>query len=148
MKCDLVILNYKNYNDTIELLNSIFAGPFCKNINTIHVIDNDSRNDSLNLIIDCLPIEGEGIEVDSENGVSASFLYKTRYYDVVTYQSEYNLGYAGGNNIGLRSFLRGDSDFVVVCNNDLFFPDGQLQVFLEEATRLTDSNNIGLVGNI
>ncbi|HFQ5257525.1 TPA: hypothetical protein ACGUXQ_002761 [Vibrio vulnificus] len=149
MLVDLIILNYKNYNDTIELLNSVFSGPRISSISNIHIIDNDSKNESLAHILESLPILASEKTNVSDVNLDSITEHKTHTYNIITYQAKKNLGYAGGNNFGLKGFLSGNSDLAIVCNNDVVFPVGQLEVFIDESIKaISENENVGLVGNV
>lgn len=96
----IVILNYLNYIDTIECINSILDNKY--NINGIVVVDNGSDNESYRIL-------------NNE--------YRNNT-DVYVIKSRQNLGFARGNNIGIdyaRKKLR--ANFVLVVNNDTVFID-------------------------
>lgn len=149
MLVDLIILNYRNYEDTIELLKSIFTEPILSSIGCVHIIDNNSKNNSLENILASLPISYSKELITDDPHIDSIIEHGTSFYKVVSYQSNQNLGYAGGNNIGLKGFLSGESDVAIVCNNDLFFPEEQLSIFINESfDRLLSNKNLGLIGNI
>lgn len=96
----IVILNYLNYKDTIECIDSVLAMqyPICG----IVVVDNGSENQSYKIL-------------------------KSRYKNqnkIKVISSGANLGYAKGNNVGItyaRKYL--NSDYILVANNDTVFTD-------------------------
>jgi GT2 family glycosyltransferase len=146
---DIVILNYKNYLDTIELLNSIFFGNVNKKLSNVYVIDNASNNESLFNIKKAMHLLGLLKEVDVGNGGKLENHEVGVINDINIHfiQSKPNGGYAAGNNIGLSFFLNKCSEYVLICNNDIFFPDNQLDIFIEEANLLGEDENIGLISN-
>ncbi|NCD23122.1 MAG: glycosyltransferase family 2 protein [Spartobacteria bacterium] len=109
----VVVLNYRNFADTVACLRSLAAVPYpC--LETI-VVDNDSRNDSLARIraelgwnpADCPTVEEAEL-------VRAAALPGSRFF----VQAARNRGYAAGNNLGLRLALARDCDYALVLNND------------------------------
>lgn len=101
-KVAIVILNYLNYWDTIECLDSIeiLSYPLCG----VVIVDNGSANES------CLMIHNR---IKETKGI---FLVRAGK----------NVGYARGNNIGIRyARKRLGAEFVLVVNNDtvLIQPD-------------------------
>lgn len=96
----IVILNYLNYKDTIECVDSILdmKYPICG----VVVVDNGSENQSYKVL-------------------------KAKYNNhnkIKVISSGANLGYARGNNVGIayaRKYL--NADFVLVANNDTIFTD-------------------------
>lgn len=91
-KVSIILVNYKNYNDTIKCLESLEKVNY-PNMSII-VIDNNSEDDSLMIL-------------------------KKRENDKVkVLESGYNGGFAFGNNCGIRKALEDKSDYVLLLNND------------------------------
>lgn len=90
----IIVLNYNNYSDTISCLNSI------KNINYdnyfVVVVDNASTNESV-----------EELKKFINNNRQICFI-----------NSDVNLGYAGGNNIGIKYALKNEAEYICILNND------------------------------
>jgi GT2 family glycosyltransferase len=86
-----VILNWNGWSDTIECLDAMNSCTY-PNLNVI-VVDNGSSDDSVSRISAARP-------------------------DIVLLKSERNLGFAGGNNIGIRHALAHGADYVWLLNND------------------------------
>lgn len=138
-KVYIVILNWNGWKDTIECLESVFRNN-CSHYQVV-VCDNDSSDDSLDKIKRWANGEQEVDIADSNSLKRLSFpcIKKPLPYVVLNRQqaeageavSELlnvplvliatggNLGFAGGNNVGLRYVLRqGDADYVWLLNND------------------------------
>jgi len=99
-KVAAVVLNYKNYNDTIECVDSLL---FQKGVNLeIIIVDNNSENESV-----------EVLQKKYENNKR-----------ITLFTNDKNLGFNGGNNIGIRYAhdIKG-CKFVLVINNDTIFPN-------------------------
>lgn len=99
-KIAIVILNYLNYEDTIECVESILSMRY--SICGVVIVDNGSDNNSYQIL-------------------KARYNKKNR---IKVISSGANLGYAKGNNIGIayaRKYLH--ADFVLVANNDTIFID-------------------------
>ena len=97
-KISIVILNYINYKDTIECIESIFEMNY--RYEGIVVVDNNSENESVKIL-------------------------NKKYKDnkkIIIVKARHNYGFAKGNNIGIciarRKF---HTDFVFVVNNDTVF---------------------------
>lgn len=96
----IVILNYLNYEDTIECIDSILCMQY--SICGIVIVDNYSTNNSYEI----LKAKYNGIDM------------------IKVISSGSNLGYAKGNNIGIayaRKYFH--AEFVLVANNDTIFND-------------------------
>lgn len=96
----IVVLNYLNYKDTIECVDSVLNYDY--KIEGIVVVDNGSENNSF-----------EELKA------------KYKYVDTVfVIKSKKNQGFAKGNNLGI-DFARKNlkAEFVLVVNNDTIFTD-------------------------
>jgi GT2 family glycosyltransferase len=112
----VVVLAWNRLEETIECLASVAA---CGRPNTeIILVDNASK-------------EPVGNRVREE------------FPDVHVIENERNLGYAGGNNVGLRYALSLDVDYVLVLNNDaIVAPDA-----IDEMVALAEADpEVGAVG--
>lgn len=111
-ECNLSIItvNYYGLEDTCTLIDSI---PFNENMEVI-VVDNASKQDEASII--------------SKN-----------YPQVKTIRSNINLGFAGGNNLGIKA---AKGKYLFLINNDTVFKDFNVQTLID---RLESSPNIGIV---
>lgn len=107
----IVILNYNESHYTVSLINQLQNQTF-KNFEII-VVDNSSNNKEVQLLQNNLP------------------------KDVIAIYSEKNLGYAAGNNLGLRYTANHKIDYHLVLNNDLIIEDLQM----------IEKMLIGVIGN-
>lgn len=112
MEFGIVILNYLNYQDTLELIDSLDKQNIKKETTIpIVIVDNASNNDSIKMI-------------------SERIYNKKNYYLL---EAQENLGFAKGNNLGIH-FLRKklNIDNILLCNNDLLFKDDNYLTYLSE----------------
>lgn len=100
-KLSIITVNYNGLKDTCALIESI---PFSENMEVI-VIDNASKKNEANII-------------------------QERYKQVKTIRSDKNLGFAGGNNLGIKA-ARGKYLFLI--NNDTLFIDFDVQALIDHA---------------
>ncbi|MEJ8737273.1 glycosyltransferase family 2 protein [Erysipelotrichaceae bacterium HCN-30851] len=115
----IVILNYKTYEMTLNLINEL--NTLDRSLFDIYVVDNNSTNESANIL-----------EEYSEK------------LDFYLYKNEVNSGYACGNNIGLRYSIKNHYKYSLIMNNDLKIID---KLFLEKMVNEIEKNpNIGCVG--
>ncbi|HTP07089.1 MAG TPA: glycosyltransferase family 2 protein [Anaerolineae bacterium] len=88
----IVVLNWENAAGTVACLDSLKA---CTAANiTLIVVDNGSGDDSVSLI-------------------------RQRHPDLPLIETGANLGYAGGNNVGIHYALEHGADYVAILNNDV-----------------------------
>ena len=111
-KISIITVNYNGLSDTCALIDSI---PFDETMEVI-VVDNASKNDEGSII-------------------------QTRYPQVRVIQSSENLGFAGGNNLGIKAST---GDYLFFINNDteLHPDDWNLQALVD---RMDSSEHIGMV---
>lgn len=95
-KVCIIVLNWNGARDTIECLKSIQELRIRNYELGIIVVDNGSTDDSISKI----------------KKLSIS------HYPLAIISNKQNLGYAGGNNIGIRYALGKGADYVMVLNND------------------------------
>ncbi len=116
-KVFIIVLNWNGKEDTIECIRSL------KNIDysdhRIIVVDNDSKDDSVKDI-------------------------KELFSDVEIIENKENLGFAGGNNVGIDFAVSNGADYILLLNNDTTVDS----VFLSELVKVGDSDKkIGLLGS-
>ncbi|CUO42747.1 glycosyltransferase [Clostridium disporicum] len=101
-KVAIVILNYLNYKDTIECVESLNNDKYCDK--EVVIVDNGSNNDSWTVL-------------EAKYCNSRVHLLK----------SDKNLGFAKGNNIGINYAVNKlNCKFVLLVNNDTIFNDSNL----------------------
>lgn len=111
-ECELSIItvNYNGLNDTCALIDSI---PFNEDMEVI-VVDNGSREDEASII-------------------------QAQYPQIKAIRSDQNLGFAGGNNLGIKA---AKGQYLFLINNDTVFKEFNPQVLIK---RLESSPKIGMV---
>ena len=108
----IITVNYNQSKVTIDFLSSLKNISY-KNVEII-VVDNASPNDNLDTI-------------------------EKHFPEVITIKSEKNLGFAGGNNLGVRA---SKGDYLLFINNDTEVPPG----FLEPLVHILENDkSIGMV---
>ena len=110
IEVSIITINYNGLDDTCALIESI---PFNENVEVI-VVDNASKNH-----------EAEQLS--------------QRYPQIKIIKSERNLGFAGGNNLGIQT---AQGRYMFLINNDTVFKDFNIQALID---RLESSSNIGIV---
>jgi len=111
-ECELSIItvNYNGLNDTCALIDSI---PFNEDMEVI-VVDNGSRENEASML-------------------------QTRYPHIKAIRSDQNLGFAGGNNLGIKV---AKGKYLYLINNDTVFKYFNPQAIIK---RLESSPKIGMV---
>ncbi len=156
----IVIVNWKGWQDTLECLESLFRmnGSF-----KVIVCDNGSNDDSLARIREwaeggrevnptlsamsaysspavAKPLDWRLIDRAQADNLSGSSCPQLLLVDC-----QENLGFAGGNNVGLQIALgQPDMRWAWLLNNDTVVDKSALQALLQKAT---DSQDTGIVGS-
>ncbi len=112
----IIILNWNNPDDTLACLRSVEDGDYPA-VRTI-VVDNGSTDDSVARI-------------------------RTAYPDVEIIETGVNLGYAEGNNVGIRYALHSKPDYLCILNNDTKVTSDFISRLVEEAE---SDPSTGIVG--
>ena len=81
----------------------------------------------------------EVIVVDNASKEDEVSLIQKHFHQVKVIKSEKNLGFAGGNNLGMKA---AKGKYIFLINNDTLFKDFNVESLI---TRLEASPNIGMV---
>ena len=109
-KLSIITINYNGLKDTCELIDSI---PFNNDMEVI-VVDNASKQDEASIISE-------------------------RYPQAKVIRSQKNLGFAGGNNLGIK---QAKGKYILLINNDTYFKDFNIDALIE---RLESSDKIAII---
>jgi GT2 family glycosyltransferase len=112
----IVVINWKRPDCTVACLRSLKAldYPSCR----IVVVDNGSR-------------DGSPADI------------RARFRDVTVIENGRNLGFAGGNNVGIDHLLRSGADYVLLLNDDTEVAPDLLRMLVQAAE---GDGRIGIVG--
>ena len=89
--------------------------------------------------------EVEVIVVDNASHDGSVAALQRRFPELTILESETNLGFAGGCNIGIRMATKRGADFVWLLNNDVEVRSGALSALLAKATA---DPRVGAVGSV
>ena len=112
----VIILNWNCYPDTLECVNSFLETDSAR-LDDIIIVDNGSSDNSVTEI-------------------------RNEYPEVILLPAKENLGYAGGNNLGIKYALEKNADSILICNPDVRVTEGCIQ---ELEKKITD-HGVGIVG--
>ena len=110
IEVSIITVNYNGLEDTCALIDSI---PFNENMEVI-VVDNASKDQEADIIAQ-------------------------HYPQVKIIKSERNLGFAGGNNLGIQA---AQGKFLFLVNNDTIFKDFNVRTLID---RMESSSKIGII---
>lgn len=173
MKCDsmidtgkvyILILNWNGWADTIECLESVFRNDYPKF--QVIVCDNDSQDSSIEKIkawadgyldvyihkdtplrsLSFPPVTKPIQYIEySRSQVEAIGNHDSSGSPLILIRTGANLGFAGGNNVGMRYALsRDDFAYVWLLNNDTVIPSNSLNPLVN---KFQNNINIGICGS-
>ncbi|PRX35677.1 hypothetical protein BX659_101171 [Orenia metallireducens] len=160
----IIILNYNGWQDTIECLESLQQITY-SNYKVV-IVDNNSTDKSIFKIKDwcngILEINSEFINYNkrlkpvnyieydklaAENGGEESKEKQIEKIDshrkLVIINSGKNLGFAGGNNIGINYALKNNADYIMLLNNDTVVDNKFVEPLIDS---FKNETKIGIVG--
>jgi len=112
----IVLLNWNGWQDTLECVRSLRRMEY-KNWHIV-VVDNGSSNDSVERLKEIFP-------------------------EVSIIETHQNLGFAAGNNVGIRDALANKADYVFVLNNDTTVSPNTISQFVEFAEKHPEAALMG-----
>lgn len=119
-KIAFVVLNFKTYDDTIELLYNLKKQTWFDDVK-VYVVDNGSNNGSVENII--------------------KIQNSTKFELIV---SKENLGFANGNNLGIKKAKEDGCKFVICLNSDILL-ENQKEFLDAIDTVFSNDNNIAII---
>jgi GT2 family glycosyltransferase len=139
----IIILNWQGWKDTIACLESLKKLRYARSISLI-VCDNYSTNDSYHQILNW----AQQHYTPSEIGVFFQEKIKghtSQFFPFILIQTGANLGFAGGNNVGIRYALATQQyEYLWLLNNDTVVDTNALSALHEYAIA---HPNIALIGS-
>ena len=163
-KIYIIIVNYNNWQDTIECLESVLKNDY-KNFQII-VVDNMSQNDSMKKIEQWLTGEQEVLISDTSKFIHLYKPFKSKPLDYISYsrddiynikdkkdtlsksiiliQSGKNDGFSDGNNLGINyAISKNDFEFIWLLNADTVIEKNALT----SLSSYSKENDIGISGS-
>ena len=113
----VIIVHYKTPQLLLDCVRSLWENRNGIKLEVV-VVDNDSKDDSENLILNAFP--------------------QTKWI-----QSGYNAGFARANNLGIRNST---GEYILLLNPDTFIKEGFLDKILANYKELSKKENLGLLG--
>ena len=121
-KVYIIVLNWNGWKDTIECLNSIIESDYSNY--EIIICDNASSDNSI-------------LEIEKWRA--------KKKVEVILLKNNSNLGFAGGNNVGIRYALgKGDFKYIWILNNDTVVKRNTLSALVR---KMESDNTIGICGS-
>ena len=113
-KVSIITINYNGYKDTCELIDSL------------EQIEN--QIDYELIVVDNFANDEEGLRLKEKENLKLKVIC-----------SNENLGFAGGNNLGLR---KAEGEYIIFINNDIVIKEPFIQKLIDT---YENNNEIGLI---
>ncbi len=167
-KVCIVLVNYKTWQDTIECMESILKSDY-RNYQIV-VVENGSEDESWEKFLKWTRGEvGTNLSADNKllHLVSPPCPKPILYFradvgesdtirlgpldgimPVLFIKSKINLGFAGGNNVGIRYALNSNFDYVWLLNNDTVIENNAITALVKYAEKQNIENKkVGIIGS-
>lgn len=120
IKVSLIILTFNGIDLTLDVLKDISKLDVSGITSETVVVDNASKDETIKILRN----------------------YKLPNMNFKLIKNDENLGFAGGNNVGIRDCLKRGSDFIILLNNDVVLSNNLLQVLVNTALK---DEKIGII---
>jgi GT2 family glycosyltransferase len=137
----ILVLNWANPVDTISCIESIRR--LLDDSFYLVVVDNASPDDSFELITAYLKSAWNRGRVLVDDRAAGGTTESVRAGDALAIRTTRNLGYAGGNNVGIRTALHAGCEAVWILNNDTVVEPDTLAHLLATMGAIQDAAAIG-----
>ena len=111
----IIILNWNGYKDTVECISSLKQIDY-ENFQVVLVDNGSSKNESE--------------------------LLNNSFPKIKTIRSDKNLGFSGGNNLGIKYLLEQSADYILLINNDTTVNKNFLDPLVE---KMLQDKQVGIV---
>lgn len=135
-KIGVIIVNYKNWEDTISCINSIKANKLIDYELEICIVDNSACPKTLNNLKNKLEVSYYKYKDNK-----FELINEYNHSNIYLVESDKNGGFAYGVNIGIKFLNKKNVDYYLLVNNDTYIPKETLQIFLSKVEK---SKKIGL----
>ena len=144
----IIILNWQGWKDTLTCLESLTKLKY-KGLISFIVCDNHSTNDSYHQILNWAqqhyPPSEIGIFCQEKSSPLPETISHSKILPFILIQTGANLGFAGGNNVGIRYALATQQyEYLWLLNNDTIVDTGALSALHQYAITHPD---IALIGS-
>lgn len=137
-KVYIVILNYRQWQDTQECLQSVLRSTYTNF--SVFVVDNNSGNDSLPRLASWLSNEQREFQTITKKEIQEVDL--SLLPQVTLVQNDSNAGFANGNNIVL-AILKNENAYVWLLNPDMIIRENTLDELVQFAGTQSQQGVIG-----
>lgn len=141
MNTTVILINYNGEKDTIDCVGSL--NKYLHNINII-IIDNKSSDYSVSTLKNSFSTQYGNSSEDVYKNLSFT-RYRHESNSIYLIESDKNLGFAGGNNIGIRYAIENNlSTYIWILNNDTYIKKDSLTPLID---KFRSDRDIAFVGS-
>ncbi len=97
----------------------------------IIVLNWNGKEDTRKCLESLAGLEADILIVDNGSEDGSQELFKTKFPSYPLIETNHNLGYAGGNNVGLEYALKQKYEYILLLNNDTIVDPQIVEAFLE-----------------
>jgi GT2 family glycosyltransferase len=167
-KVCIVLVNYKTWQDTVECMESILRSDY-RNYQIV-VVENGSDDDSWEQLLKWtrgekvvqLPVENKLSKLSSPPVAKPLLYFRAEVGEsdtlrlgpldgimpILYIKSKLNLGFAGGNNVGIRYALNSDFDYVWLLNNDTVIEHNAISELIRYCeAKEKKKEKVGIIGS-
>ncbi len=145
-KVSVIILNYNNSQHTTKCLASIYKNIKYERVQVI-VIDNGSRTEDVSTLKKWINSQN----VESIFCHKGHFSYQDEPFkrELIFIENQENLGFAGGNNVGIKYALNSGADYIWLLNNDTVVERETLEssLLLAERLKAEKQEKVGIISS-
>lgn len=109
----------------------------------IIILNWNGKHDTIACIASLQPTAATIIVVDNGSSDGSAAAIRNTYPDITVLETGKNLGYAGGNNIGIKHALSNEYQLILILNNDTVASPKFIQELIAETER---DANVGIFG--
>lgn len=114
----VILLNWNALQDTVECVESLLKSSYSNLI--IYTVDNASHNNEANILEEKFPM-------------------------VKVLPQKKNLGFCGGNNVGIKKAIEDGAEYILILNNDTLVPEDAVGKIIKEFLKMPDAGAVSPV---
>lgn len=141
----LIIVDYNSIEKTIKYIDNSLEMINSEEEIKVIVVDNSCNNKSINYF-EKLKVKGRKISDIKESEIVSIYEYEYREWELILINSNKNLGYARGNNLGayIANKIYDNVEYYIFSNNDLKYTE---KLYFNKIKDIFESDsNIAVIG--
>ncbi len=103
----------------------------------------NGKKDTLECLASLVPLKCQVLVVDNGSLDDSVATFRSKFPHVPVLETRANLGFAGGNNVGIEWALRHRAEWILLLNNDTIVDPNLLHAFLDAAQKRPQAKIFG-----